>query len=121
MTFSNSCMEFMMFSSCMERGGEARCAGLVGRLFPKSLPPSRALLGTMSQWASRGAEEQKQQVAGPRLITSCMSPSAPPWATIWSPSPKQAHVQPSRATYLLTGLQELLNGHHPVLVPVHFL
>lgn len=25
------------------------------------------------------------------------------------------------ATYLLTGLQELINGHHPVLIPVHFL
>lgn len=25
------------------------------------------------------------------------------------------------ATYLLTGLQELINGHHPILIPVHFL
>lgn len=24
-------------------------------------------------------------------------------------------------TYLLTGLQELINGHYPVLIPVHFL
>lgn len=25
------------------------------------------------------------------------------------------------ATYLLTGLQEFINGHHPILIPVHFL
>lgn len=25
------------------------------------------------------------------------------------------------ATYLLTGLQELINGHHAILIPVHFL
>lgn len=24
-------------------------------------------------------------------------------------------------TYLLTGLQKLINGHYPVLIPVHFL
>lgn len=25
------------------------------------------------------------------------------------------------ATYLLAGLQELVHGHHPILIPVHFL